>query len=818
LRESQADPLQHGKWLQALWVYYLLNDDHARARDAIENALQLLIDARAEPGVVLDITADLSYSLILLGEVAKAKEYLRRAIVLAGTQGDREVLADLYYGIGDAYRKTGERMVSRRYFEAALEIDRSSSDQSKAVVSQLKLGSLARDAGNYDEAIQRHERALKQFRSSRDYRELVTEIELARDHAARGSYERAARYANDALEDLRALPEQRIDASLLLLSIANDRRERGARTPEEEAQAARLMRSVEALLGGSSARQKSSFARPTQQLHFFEQAIRHYALLDDLDRVQAHGAAAIRLARRVARDLSATNDDSLAWLTQAQPVLNAYVKALYEIDRSQVFSLLEAYYGQRVDSGSLRHAGVIGRAFEAQAVERFDLYREAEAALVDAAANVERLRGAGDARMAQARLDLQSKLRTRDFARDSYLAIYTAPATSELPEELDAVASRALPALPAGDLLIRYFVQETVSFGAALAADGGIEYFDLPRRSEIQKLARNVAASLNMPGAAPAKREALAALAVLLPPALLLRYPDAKRLVIVADDAVQQMPFSAIDLSQPSQPYLPLVRRFETVRTRSASRYYANDVRLDANPAAATAADIVVFADPIVGSASASNLQLRTSSRWADGLFRLPNSRLEAESIAKAFSTRNVQSHIGAAATNDVLLSPAVRSAKVVHIATHGYFNAATPDLVGLATSPTSSSAAARSGFLGLTELFTEPFSSRLVVVSGCETMRGMDYSGWGVRSLADGFLAQGAGSVVGALWSIPDAATARLMDGFYRSLAGNGGNSSAALREAQREMARSGPLSDPYFWAALVLESSNRSMDQRAL
>jgi CHAT domain-containing protein len=231
----------------------------------------------------------------------------------------------------------------------------------------------------------------------------------------------------------------------------------------------------------------------------------------------------------------------------------------------------------------------------------------------------------------------------------------------------------------------------------------------------------------------------------------------------------------------------------------------------------ATTPGIVVFADPIEGPLRAASAQLHPSpgARWADGLFSLPSSRTEAAGIARIFATHKVKSYLGPAATTQVLLSREVRAASVLHIATHGYFSDATPDIVGLAT---SGSAGVGGGFLGLTELFTERFSSRLVVISGCETMRGKDYNGWGVRSLADGFVTQGAGSVVGALWSISDVGTAELMEAFYASLHRSDGNSSLALSVAQRLLAESRRLYDPYFWAGIVLESTNRSFDQRAL
>jgi CHAT domain-containing protein/tetratricopeptide (TPR) repeat protein len=789
LAGSKDDPLQHGQWLETLWEYHLLNDDHAQARQALERSLQFVTAARADAALIDRITSNLSYSLILVGEVAKAKDLLRRAIVSATQHNNRALLAELYYGLGDAYRKTGERLVAQRYFEAAYELDQAAGDTMKISISRQKLGSLARDRGEFREAIDLHEQALQVFIDQGNYRELVTYIELARDYAAQGDLKLAQSYAQLALDDPRGLPEQRIDASVLLLRLANDQR--------DATHASKLVRDIETLINESSTRQKSELARPTHQLQFAEQAIRHYALNRDLANVRTHGQAAIRLAQRVASDLRATHDDSLAWLTAAQPMLNEYVRAIYELDRPRVLPLLETYYAQQIAPAELRHSGVVGRAYEAEAIELFERYRTARRALMDTNAAFEHLHPdtteAGRRLEAKARLD--QALREWDSARDAYLTMYRAPVISAAPQA--PTTFRPL-AVPSTDIFIRYFIQENVSFGIALAGNE-IHYFDLPPRSTVKTLVQRSLDVLNTPGRAIQAEETLSALGQLLPRDFIRKHSGTTRLVIVPDDVMQPLPFSAIDLDDRPKTYAPLVAQFEVVRARSLSGYYAQRAATS-NPARKSA-DIVVFADPLLGTQPMERVQPRAV------LSALPNSQAEAASIARIFSNR-VITYAGADATSDVLLSPELRAAKVLHIATHGYFSKTTPDIVGLVTS---------GGFLGFTELFSAPFSAKLVIISGCETMRGKDYSGWGVRSLADGFLSQGAGSVIGTLWSVSDAATAELMDGFYRGLH-RGAGSSAALRAAQRELLGSRRFSDPYYWAGVALASSNRGYDQHSL
>lgn len=814
LEEARDVPLEHNEWLEAQWFYYLLRDDHARARDAIAASRREAIAAKADPDRIADVTGSLSYSLILLGEVAAAKDYLRRAIVLAGQRYNRVVLGDLYYSIGDAYRKTGERLIARRYFEAALEIDTAAGDESQQRVSELRLGSLARDNGELQEAVRRHERALAGFRREGKYRELVTQIELARDHAALKDFERAEQYAADALRDRRALLEQRMDAKILLLRVANDRRAAQQAQPADEQRAATLVSEIADMLARSKAEQQSELSHPTRQLQFYEQAIRHFALADDVRNVDAHGQAAIDLVQSVARGLRAANDDSLAWLSDAQALFNEYVNAIYRLKQAEVFPLLEAYYGQQIAPAALRHSGVVGRAFEVQAVALFERYRTAQQHVVDASAEAERLRSLGAERERIEQLRLKRLLLERDLARDAYLALYATDSPSAIPAA-PVVRKAVVPSPPPSDVLIRYFVQEQVSFGVVVAG-GKVEYFRLPPRSTVTKLIQHALDVVEQPTQRNFDRAALQALAVLLPPGLLNSHSAATRLILIPDDAVQPTPFAAIDMSEQAKPYSPLGARFELVRTKSATSYYA----AGANRDSLGGVDVAIFASPLLDAQPVAGVQLAKAPipRWAEGLADLPNAEVEARRIGQTFANRKVKSYLKENATNDALLSSEARSARVLHIATHGYFSESTPDLVGLATSARIVDGQLQGGFLGLTELFTQPFTSRLVVISGCETMRGRDYTGWGVRSLADAFLVQGAGSVVGTLWSVSDDATAALMGTFYRELASNKGNSSQALHAARRELIDSQRFSHPYYWAGVVLESSNRSIDREVL
>jgi len=193
-------------------------------------------------------------------------------------------------------------------------------------------------------------------------------------------------------------------------------------------------------------------------------------------------------------------------------------------------------------------------------------------------------------------------------------------------------------------------------------------------------------------------------------------------------------------------------------------------------------------------------------------LKRLPASAAEEKYIIAIFKEENVTSFIRRDATKSKLFSDKARNAKVLHIATHGYYDPLTPYLVGLFTTREGED---KTGFLSLSQLVGKRYSSNLVVISGCETSLGVSYNGEVLHGLSAGFLAQGAESVMSTLWSIPDKPTSKLMENFYTELAKWKGNAPKALHYARKKFIDGGRYSHPYYWAAFSMTSANRHIEQ---
>jgi CHAT domain-containing protein/tetratricopeptide (TPR) repeat protein len=141
---------------------------------------------------------------------------------------------------------------------------------------------------------------------------------------------------------------------------------------------------------------------------------------------------------------------------------------------------------------------------------------------------------------------------------------------------------------------------------------------------------------------------------------------------------------------------------------------------------------------------------------------------------------------------------------RVLHLATHGYFNKTSPLLSGLEFEPDRN----EDGMLRVHEILDLPLRADLVTLSACDTALGSGYfaetpTGDEFIGLNRAFLAAGSASVMATLWQVDDRASVSLMKQFYLRL--NGSNAASALALAQRALRRSAPMGHPYYWAAYV-------------
>ena len=314
-----------------------------------------------------------------------------------------------------------------------------------------------------------------------------------------------------------------------------------------------------------------------------------------------------------------------------------------------------------------------------------------------------------------------------------------------------------------------------------------------------------------------------------------------KRLLIVADGALNYVPFEALVKSADSADYSSLaylIKSNEIIYAPSASVVGA--IRQQNNNRAGRA--MLILADPVFNSndarahgaaASANSSQTRglgiqsalTDVAGQDGsvaadsakmqglpLARLTGTRTEAEQIVKLAKTSGMQADVwlDLDASEDNLDARDVSKYRVLHIATHGLLNAERPQFTGLVLTLVGNKS--EDGFLRTDEVFNLRLGSPLVMLSACETGLGKEKRGEGVMGLTRAFMYAGAPTVGVTLWSVADKSTADLMTDFYKRLLSSPANSSAsvspsaAMRDAQLAMISGKKYSAPFYWAPFVL------------
>lgn len=356
------------------------------------------------------------------------------------------------------------------------------------------------------------------------------------------------------------------------------------------------------------------------------------------------------------------------------------------------------------------------------------------------------------------------------------------------PEPVSLAAARR-ELLDGDTVLLEYRLGETASTVWAVTRDT-LAAFRLPPRSEIEPAARKAAKRLQSLEGRRRNPQALCDLGHLLfaPVEPFLRH---RRVVVVADGALEALPFAALPLPSGGEDCRKaslLVDEHETVSLPSLATLLTQRRALTGRQPAP--GWLAVVADPAYGPSRP----------------RLPASAEEAKALVEGLPAGKVLMVTGAAASRETVRSGALRDFRILHFATHGRHNAEQPLLSALNLAELDSAGRpAPQGALPAHEIYGLDLPAELVVLSACETALGQDVPGEGlVSGLPRAFLYAGSARVLVSLWKVEDESTRDLMVLFYHGLLDRKLPPGRALEEAQRALRQEGR--PPRDWAGFIL------------
>ncbi|BAY81478.1 TPR domain protein [Calothrix parasitica NIES-267] len=815
-----------------------------------------------------------------LGEKQKALSFFNQALPLRRAVGDRRGEAITLNNIGLVYSNLGETQKALSFYNQALPLLRVVGDRAKEAGTLNNIGGVYSRLGEKQKALSFYNQALPLLRAVGDRRgEAITLVNIAGDYDL-GEKQKAFSYYNQALPLLRAVGDKGMEAGTLN-NIGQVYAELG-----EKQKALSFLNQALPLLRAVGNR--SGEANTLWNLAYIERK------QGNLQTSLKHIQDSIQIIEEL-RGTYTNQDLKTTYFATVQGYYKFYIDLLMELHKKHPSKGYDALALNASEKSRAR--GLLELLTEARADIRKGANPEflaEESRLQELISAKEKLRyqivndknKSNDpiSQAAAQRLEKEIANHLEEYKQLQVKIKQSNPKYANLKYPEPLKLGEIQQQLDKDSLLLQYSLGEERSFLWVVSPDS-LDTYELPKKSEIDKSAINLFCLISKfsskPPSATGKENAcedtanfktgsIDVAAKELSKLVLSPVKDKlgkKRLIIVADGALQYIPFAALaDLSgkgvegeageaggaggeknnsfkknrkevprgglipepKPSHNkinYQPLLINHEIVNLPSASTIAIQRQEL-ANRKRAPKA-LAILADPVFTAtdnrvAEARNKQLNEQNslelelersalkRSADifnrrGWQRLLGTRTEAETLLQLVPNGDRLNVFDFDANYNWATSNKLNQYRILHFATHGFVNDANPELSGIVLSLVNKQGRDIRGYLRLGDLFNLDYPADLIVLSACETGLGKEIQGEGLVGLTRGLMYAGAERLVVSLWQVSDEGTAVFMQEFYKQMLQEGKSANQALRATQLKMWNQEKWRNPNYWAAFA-------------
>ena len=778
------------------WLYLAMVKD---AQGDVENvlplrerALALYTEAGSKLGEAIALFT-VAHTYHQIGNYPKAFECALKSLHLAEELKHRSVMAHALSEMGHVYMYQNDDEQALVYFEKALSIFQELGDKIQIAIARVTIVYRHEHLGNYDQALQIYNELLKQTERRGDQiggAEL--RYHIGNVHRFQGRYAEAMEDYRKSLEvsDARNFASTSIPTLIALsgLYLAEDKYEDALPLAERAASLSRQIldqRSLNFAL--------ASLGYCHLGLNHHAEARRAFAeAISTIEELRAKTTGGIE-ERQHHFELMLDGFHGMLSLMVSE---NQPVEALVYAERSKARGLLDMLQQGRANI----HKAMTGGEQNEERRLNTELTR----------LNLELSRaGQPLSRESEHFKELQKKL---ERARLEYEAFQNALYTSH-PElkiqrgEAPVINLKELTDLlpDASTALVEYVVTEDRIYlftitRAAGAAQAEIKVHVLPiKKDELarqtESFRRQLAArdlGFRVSGSKLYK--------------LLLKPAEAElqgktNLIIAPDDTLWDLPFQALmnganrflieDAAIAYAPSLTVLREMTKRRNNQHPE--------------ALAATLLAVGNPLVRKETMNHAALTLRDGKLD---RLPEAEQEVRALRQLYGASQSKVYIGAEAREDRVKREAGQ-ARILHFATHGMLNNASPMYSHLALAEGDAN---EDGLLEAWELMQLDLKADLAVLSACETARGHVGAGEGMIGLSWAMFIAGVPSIVVTQWKVESAGTRDLMVNFHRGLISRpaGGKpkptKSEALRRAALGLLKNPATRHPFYWAGFVL------------
>jgi CHAT domain-containing protein/Tfp pilus assembly protein PilF len=817
----------------------LLASDNGELRQAIDLQSQALDLAKkvGDPRQEGEVLSNLAYAFTQASENQKAVQFYQKTLDLARSTSNRDQEALAHNQLAVLYGTLGDFEDSLSHYQAALVLNRANPNRTdEARINEARtlsnIGNVYEHLGKPAEARISYRQALTLAREVKD-QETQTQILLNESSLAlrRGRPTEALKLAQQALPLAQGDREREADAHFVLGQAYRALKDRPAARRELEAALTLDRRRGDLPV---QADVTLTLARLDRDAGDLPAALSHVdSALEIVESLRTRVVdQELRTSFSAARqDYYELRTETLMAIHDRRPIEGFAAEALKTSEGARARTLLEVLKESEADIREGADPELIKRERQLREEvnhqewlrERLLATEKPDPAKLDEAE--QRVKKAQDEYR-----DVQASLRE---SSPRYAAL-TQPQPLSLAEIQQLLDGQAL--------LLEYSLGAERSF-LWLVGPHSLDSFPLKSRKEIEKAARRyyellTARNARKPGESPPARKARIAAAdveaeqagrdlyrmILQPAARLLKDQP---LLVVADGALQYIPFAALPIPASGEP---LGTRHEIVSLPSATALAA--LRRELRGRAPAPRELAIFANPVYNhdkrlkllkasqgkpepvpqSPNRGAAPVDRDSLDVSGLGPLPYSEEEAKAIAALLSADQVFMATGFEASRSRATGSELKGFRKLHFATHGILDTQRPDLSGLVLSLYDEHGNFQpDGVLRLNDIYNLRLGADLVVLSACRTALGKEWRGEGLIGLTRGFMYAGAARVVASLWNVEDRPTAELMVKFYQAMLREGLSPAAALRQAQLAMRRNSKQKSPYYWAGFSLQGEWR-------
>ena len=786
-----------------------------------------------------------------LGENQKALQFYNQALPLRRAVGDRGGEATTLNNIGKVYSDLEENLKALEDYNQALSLFRAVENKRGEAITLNNIGGIYLDLGDNLKALQYYEQALPLRRAVGDRSgEAITLNSIGEYYSEIGESNKALQNFKQALSLFRAVEHRGGEAIILNnIGVVYWRLGENQKALQYYNQALPLSRAVgnksdEANTLHNLTKLKRKQGNLQASLNHIKSAI---ALIEDLRGTYTNQDLKTTYFATV-QDYYKLYIDLLMEQHKKNPSLGYDSIALYISERSRARGLIEL-----LAQANAKLSKNVNPKFIAEEKE-LQLKRQAQEKILVKLINQKqppkdtiKQTEAEIQNIINQQKQLKAKIRAQNPERDKL--------TNPEPLKLPQIQQQ----LDKDTVLLQYSLGEERSY-LWLVTPNSLNSYELPKGEEIEKVAKEFYSELainNLPIYSAKKLSEI----ILAPVQDKLA---GKRLVIVADGVLQQIPFAA--LADPSgeggegvegvegeecrdvtynvsrgginpEPirdkpgvninnsnYQPLMLNHEIVNLPSASTIAIQREKIAKRKIAPK--KIAILADPvyssnderITGKSTSYDLDidielersaLKRSAKTLNrrGWSQLPNTKIEAQEILKLVSDESSVSAFSFDANYNWATSKNLNQFQILHFATHGFVNPEQPELSGIVLSLLNKDGEQIPGYLRLADLFEQDYPAELIVLSACQTGLGKNVSGEGIVGLTRGLMYAGASRVALSLWNVSDEGTSVLMQEFYKQMLQENKNPTQALRAAQRKLWANPEWRNPYYWAAFTLQ-----------